>query len=307
MGDMPDMDAPMVKSFTKSTNRANILNRSRLNSSARAAGTMRQSFQRLHSTAGGGSGSGFDSQVGVLAHPLCRGLRCQISVPIGCTMIRTTSRRQASTYATCVPVMCCVQGRCSLSGRARGGRAPIHAAQPVVSCFRCRYNCRLSLTAPGSFDAHFDSSTSSACIGMSQGCLQRRSWADQSPLSSHFIVEPADVSASQRHAVLERLTSDAGRRSEDVLISGRSFENAVIDRVGSSVFAARLFESQNSGAGDLGGCNHDVLHTVHTADQGRHVAAPTALVVHSWHPVWAVCLAGPDLPGPGPLAAGCAF
>ncbi len=113
------------------------------------------------------------------------------------------------------------------------------------------------------------------------------------------MVESADVSAS-----LERLTSDAGRRSEDVLISGRSFENAVIDRVGSSVFAARLFESQNPGAGDLGGCNHDVFHTVHTADQGRHVAVPTALVVHSWHPVWAVCLAGPDLPGP--LAAGCA-
>lgn len=29
MGDMPDMDAPMVKSFTKSTNRANTLNRRR--------------------------------------------------------------------------------------------------------------------------------------------------------------------------------------------------------------------------------------------------------------------------------------
>ncbi len=40
---------------------------------------MRQSFQRLQSTAGGGSGSGFDSQVGILAHPLRRGLRCQIS------------------------------------------------------------------------------------------------------------------------------------------------------------------------------------------------------------------------------------
>jgi respiratory burst oxidase len=112
MPDMPDMDAQ--KSFTKSVSRANTFNRSatrlsRLHSSARAAGTMRQSFQRLRSTASG-SGPQFDSQ---------------------------------------------------------------------------------------------------------------------------------------RSAVLERLASDTGRNPEDVLVSARSFENAVTERLGSSVFAARLFESQN--------------------------------------------------------------
>jgi hypothetical protein len=56
------------------------------------------------------------------------------------------------------------------------------------------------------------------------------------------------LAALQRSAVLGRMASQTGREPSKLLVSGRSFEDVVVQRMGSSVVAQRLFESQNPGA-----------------------------------------------------------
>lgn len=48
--------------------------------------------------------------------------------------------------------------------------------------------------------------------------------------------------------MLGRMASETGREPSKLLVSSHSFEDAVVQRMGSSVFAQRLFESQNPGA-----------------------------------------------------------
>lgn len=47
--------------------------------------------------------------------------------------------------------------------------------------------------------------------------------------------------------MLERLTSETGRDAGKMMVTSASFEDAVVQRIGSNVFAQRLFESQNPG------------------------------------------------------------
>jgi hypothetical protein len=47
--------------------------------------------------------------------------------------------------------------------------------------------------------------------------------------------------------VLGRIASETGREPSKLLVSGRSFEDVMLQRMGSAVVAQRLFESQNPG------------------------------------------------------------
>ena len=47
--------------------------------------------------------------------------------------------------------------------------------------------------------------------------------------------------------MLGRIASETGREPSKLLVSGRSFEDVVVQRMGSAVVAQRLFESQNPG------------------------------------------------------------
>lgn len=49
--------------------------------------------------------------------------------------------------------------------------------------------------------------------------------------------------------MLGRLSSETGREPSKLLVSSAIFEDAVVQRMGGSVFAQRLWESQNPGAG----------------------------------------------------------
>lgn len=100
MGDMPDMDAPLLKSFSKQASRSHTFGRSatrlaRLNSSARAASSLRNSIPR---------DSQFDSQVWLL---LLQRVRWS-----ALSNLRKVHDDRTDSPTACLPCKCLVQRIC---------------------------------------------------------------------------------------------------------------------------------------------------------------------------------------------------